>query len=93
MKSIFRHVNDRINLDQLLIAMSERNNIIKLVSLCYSQMSTPIFHELIKYAWYVCGYSTTDPGPFLIVKDICFTFISPYCKISNCTCLLFISRS
>ena len=72
MKSIFRRVYDRINLDQLPIVMSERNNIIKLVSLCYSQMSAPIFQDLIKYAWYVCGYTTTDPRPFLNVKDVCF---------------------
>ncbi len=41
---------DRANLDQLTIAMCKRDNIIKLVSLCYSQMSAQIFHGLIKYA-------------------------------------------
>jgi hypothetical protein len=47
MKSLFRRAYDRVILDQLQISMSERNNIIKLVSLCHSQMSADIFRGLI----------------------------------------------
>ncbi|CAF1331100.1 unnamed protein product [Adineta steineri] len=48
MKSLFRLAYDRVILDQLPISMAERNNIIKLVSLCHSQMTADIFHGLIK---------------------------------------------
>ena len=75
MKSIFRYMYGCIHLDQSPISMSETNNIIKLVSLCYSQVSSQLFHGLVEYAWYACGYSMTDLGPFPTVEDVCFTFI------------------
>lgn len=50
MKSIMRRAYDRVILDQLPIAMSTRDNIIRLVSLTHNQMSAKVFNGLIRYA-------------------------------------------
>ncbi|CAF1435566.1 unnamed protein product [Adineta ricciae] len=69
MKSIIRHAYDRVMLDQLPISMSTRNNIIRLVSLTHSQMSSKIFHGLIRYAWFASGYTDKHPGDFKTVDQ------------------------
>jgi hypothetical protein len=62
MKSIIRHAYDPVILDQLPVAMSARDNIIRLVSLTHSQTSAEIFRGLIRYAWHASGYVDRLPG-------------------------------
>jgi hypothetical protein len=93
MKSIFRHTYDRVMLDQLPIVMSERTNIIRLVSLVHSQMSSKLFEPMIRYAWFASGYTDNDPGPFQSVTEVCFTFRSSSCQIKDCSLSPFIQCS
>ena len=50
MRSIIRHAYDRVMVNQLPISMSTRDNIIRLVPLTHSQLSSKIFHGLVRYA-------------------------------------------
>ena len=84
MKSIIRHAYDRVMLDQLPISMSARDNIIRLVSLTHSQMSSKIFHGLIRYAWFASGYTDKHPGDFKTVDQVCFDIHMTSCQVENC---------
>ena len=48
-KSIIPRAYDHVILVQLPIAMSTRDNIIRLVSLTHNQMSAKVFNGLIRY--------------------------------------------
>ncbi|CAF1957583.1 unnamed protein product [Rotaria magnacalcarata] len=93
MKSIIRKMYDRVMLDQLSISLMERNNIIQLISLVHSQMSAPIFQNLIRYAWYASGYLDKHPGSFQTVKDVCFSLDGTTCQHNNCDSSPFIQCS
>ena len=58
-----------------VINLHERNNIIKLQSLIYNQLSSPRYNNLFKYSWYKSGY----------LKDKLLHFDNPihYC-FKNC---------
>jgi hypothetical protein len=84
MKGIIRRIYDRVALDQLNIQMSDRNSIIKLVSLVYSQMAAPVFRKLVQYSWYASGYVETHPGNFSNVIETCFSFDSSSCEEERC---------
>jgi Tc5 transposase-like protein/DDE superfamily endonuclease len=93
MKAIIRRMYDRVALDQLDIQMSDRNSIIKLVSLVHSQMAAPLFHKLIQYAWHASGYVETHPGDFQNVVDACFSFNWSPCGEKKCSTPGFIQCS
>ena len=64
MKVIPRRVYDRVLLDELDINISERNNIIRLMSLTHNQLSAEVFRPMIQYAWYASGYIDNHLGSF-----------------------------
>ena len=64
MKVIPRRLYDRVLLDELDINISERNNIIRLMSLTHNQLSAEVFRPMIQYAWYASGYIDNHPGSF-----------------------------
>jgi hypothetical protein len=84
MKSIIRRAYDRVILDQLPIAMSTRDNIIRLVSLTHNQMSAKVFNGLIRYAWFASGYVKKHPGIFKTVHEVCFDNHTTTCQVTNC---------
>ena len=59
-KYFIRRLFDRIQLDQVPINLSERNNIIKLNSLIYNQLSAIVFKKLIFFSWFIAGYRQTS---------------------------------
>ena len=61
-KAIVRKVHDCIRLGELDINISERNNIIKLNSLVYNQVSSQKFENITRYAWLAPKYLKTNPG-------------------------------
>ncbi|CAF4239554.1 unnamed protein product [Rotaria sp. Silwood2] len=67
-------IYDRVQLDELDVNLSERNNIIRCQSLIYNQLCAPIFQLMLKYAWHASGYTDDHPEHFLSVKEACFTF-------------------
>jgi hypothetical protein len=93
MKVIPRRMYDRVMLDGLDINRSDRNNIIRLISLTHNQLSSEIFYRMIQYAWYASGYTDTDPGPFKTVTEVCFAFDDPVCVVSSCDAAPFICCS
>ena len=84
MKSIIRRAYDRVILDQLPIAMSTRDNIIRLVSLTHNQMSAKVFNGLIRYTWFASGYVDKHPGVFKTADEVCFDKHTISCQITNC---------
>lgn len=90
MKVILRRLYDRVLLDELDINMSERNNIIRLMSLTHNQLCSEVFRPMIQYAWYASGYMVNHLGPFQTVPDVCFSFNAAICVVSPCDAAPFI---
>jgi hypothetical protein len=93
MKVIPRRLYDRVLLDELDINMSERNNIIRLMSLTHNQLSAKVFHPMIRYAWYASGYIDNRPESFKTVGDVCFSFDATICAATSCDAAPFICCS
>ena len=74
MKVIYRRLYDCVLLDELDINMSERDNIIRLMSLTPNQLSANVFHPMIQCAWYASGYTDKHSGSFKTVGEVCFSF-------------------
>jgi Tc5 transposase C-terminal domain/Tc5 transposase DNA-binding domain/DDE superfamily endonuclease len=92
-KVIARRLSDHIRLYELDINLAHRNNIIKMNSLIFNQLSSRVFTRMIQYAWFRSGYLTTDPGSFQNVKEVCFTFTDYSCSVDNCNEMIFIQCS
>jgi hypothetical protein len=92
-KLIARKMYDYVRLHDIDINLAQRNNIIKMNSLIYNQLSSKLFTRMIQYAWFQSGYLKTDPGPFKNVKEICFTFEHYLCNVNNCNETTFICCS
>ena len=94
-KLIVRRIFDHIQLNDIAINLSERNNIIRLNSLIHNQLSSHLFMPMIKYSWFASGYIDQHPGPFQTVNDICFDIGSNVCQQlgSACNSLSFIQCS
>ena len=90
-KYFIRRLFDRIQLDQVPINLLERNNIIKLNSSIYNQLSAIVFKKLIFVSWFIAGYTDKHPGDFLTVKDVCFDFDPHACNVSGCYNFSFIN--
>jgi hypothetical protein len=74
MKVILRWLYERVLLNELDINMSERNNIIRLMSFTHNQLSAKVFRPMIRYAWYASDYTDNRPKSFRTVDDVCFSF-------------------
>ena len=83
-KVIPRKLFDRVMLDELDIRISQRNNIIRLMSLTHNQLSSKVFRPMIQYAWYASGYTDNRPGPFRTVAQVCFDFDATECGRTSC---------
>lgn len=83
-KYLIRQTYDYVRLYDLEINLSQRNNIIKMNSLVYNQLSSPRFNLMLKYAWYQSGYLKQNPGVFENVKEVCFSFKESYCQMQQC---------
>lgn len=93
MKVIPRRLYDRVLLDELDINMSERNNIIRLMSLTHNQLSAKVFRPMIQYAWYASCYTDKHPGSFETVGKVCFSFDVSICAARSCDAAPFICCS
>ncbi|CAF4809402.1 unnamed protein product [Rotaria magnacalcarata] len=87
-KLIARRMFDHVQLNDIVINLSERNNIIRVNSLIHNQLSSPLFVPMIKYSWFASGYTDQHPGPFQTVNDICFDIGNNFCQRLNCACNL-----
>jgi hypothetical protein len=92
-KVIVRKVYERVLLDEIDIHLAQRNNIIYLQSLIHNQLSSPVFTPMIRYAWFKCGYTNADPGPFQTVIEVCFKFKQDHCDTPSCDQFAFIRCS
>jgi hypothetical protein len=93
MKVIPRRLYDRVLLDELDINMSERNNIIRLMSLTHNQLSAKVFRPMIQYTWYASGYTDNHPKSFKTVGEVCFSFDTIICAAPSCDAAPFICCS
>jgi hypothetical protein len=92
-KVFARRIFDHVQLDDIAINLSERNNIIQLNSLIHNQLSSLQFVPMIKYAWFASGYIDQDPGIFMSVNEVCFNIDADVCQQSSCHSLCFIQSS
>ena len=92
-KTIARRIFGHVQLDDIAINLSERNNIIRLNSLIHNQLSSYLFVPMIKYSWFASGYIDQHPRSFQTVIDICFDVGSNFCPQRSCNLFSFIQCS
>ncbi|CAF4436366.1 unnamed protein product, partial [Rotaria sp. Silwood2] len=68
-KHLVRTIYDHVRLYDIDCNLSQRDNIIKLTSLCYNQMCSKKFIHMHQYSWYKGGYLAKSPGSFQNVED------------------------
>ena len=83
-KRIVRAIYDRVRLYALKTKLHLRDNIIKLNSLVYNQLSSDKFTAMLRYAWYKSGYLMQSPAPFSNVIEVNFSFSETSCQLQNC---------
>ena len=92
-KVVARRIFDHVQLDDIAINLSQRNNIIHVNSLIHNQLSSPLFVPMIKYAWFESGYLDQNPDAFKSVNEICFTIDATVCQFATCGLSPFIQCS
>jgi hypothetical protein len=92
-KVIVRKLHDYVRLYNVDINLAQRNNIIKMSSLIYNQLSSKVFNRMIQFAWFQSGYLKIDPRPFQNVNEVCFSIVNYSCDIKNCDGTTFICCS
>ncbi|KYQ49302.1 hypothetical protein ALC60_11634 [Trachymyrmex zeteki] len=80
-KNFIKHFSDLIVLYNYDINLHLRNNVIKLQSLIYYQLSSPRFINLFKYSWYKSGYLQEKPLHFDNPVDYCFKNCEAICEL------------
>ncbi|CAF1441769.1 unnamed protein product [Didymodactylos carnosus] len=84
-KHIIRTIYDHVRLYGINCNLSQRNNIIKLTSLCYNQICSKTFLPMHRYSWFQGGYVEKDPGPYENVEQLYFRFREYGCHENQCT--------
>lgn len=84
-KYIIRQIFGFARLYDLDVNLAQRNNVIKMNSLAYNQLSSKKFNLMIRYSWYESGYIKQNPGVFQNVKEVCFSFKDSLCQIQKCS--------
>ena len=92
-KLIALRIFDHIQLDDIAINSSERNNIIRLNSLIHNQLSSSLFILVMKYSQFTEGYVNQHPGNLESVNEFCFNVDGNFCQQLNCHLLPFIQWS
>ncbi len=92
-KYFVRQMHDHVHLYDLDVNLAQRNNIIKMNSLAYNQMTSPKFKPMDHYVWYQSGYLEDNPGPFQNTKELCFSFGDHRCSESQCKVMPFVKCS
>ena len=83
-KHIIRTIYDHVRLHNIDCDLSQRNNTIKLTSLCYNQISSKKFIPMFRYSWFQGGYLEKKPKSYQNVEDLCFQFQDCDCCESQC---------
>ena len=92
-KHFIREMYNHVRLYDLDFNLAQRNNIIKMNSLAYNQLSSSKFIPMNLHAWYQSGYLKTNPGSFQNVNEVCFSFSEARCCQPNCTNAPFVQCS
>jgi hypothetical protein len=91
-KYFVKHFYNYVSLEEIDIELRVRNCIIKMQSLIYNQLQSPLFYRMLRYAWHKPGYCN-DNVEFDNVRDICFNYLETNCNINNCNEETFIQCS
>ena len=83
-KHLVRTIYDHVRLYDIDCNLSQRNNIIKLTSLCYNQMCSNKFTPMHRYSWYKDSYLAKSPGSFQNVEELCLRFQDYSCNKKQC---------
>jgi hypothetical protein len=92
-KYFARKMYNHVLLEDLNIELHLRNSIIKMQSLIFNQLQSPLFYPMLRYSWHKSGYTEERPEKFDTVKEICFEFGLSHCYESNCKEISFINCS
>ncbi|KAG5310829.1 GVQW3 protein, partial [Acromyrmex insinuator] len=82
-KILLKRFSDILLLLESNINLHEQNNIIKLQSLIYNQLSSSRYHNLFKYSWFKSDY--TNGGPELISDDTRLRKLASIVSVSEST--------
>ena len=65
---------------------SQRDNLLKIISVIYHQLGAPFFQPFLEYSWYAGGYIDSY-SPFLTPKAKCFDpdITNHLCDVLLCT--------
>uniref|UniRef100_A0A914Z051 Transposase n=1 Tax=Panagrolaimus superbus TaxID=310955 RepID=A0A914Z051_9BILA len=80
LKAFYRILSDKIRRRYPTFDVSNRKGIGTLLNLTFSQMASPLFSDMIKFAWYKSGYLSERPPPFLTPVQYCFDLIETTSK-------------
>uniref|UniRef100_A0A914YV56 HTH CENPB-type domain-containing protein n=1 Tax=Panagrolaimus superbus TaxID=310955 RepID=A0A914YV56_9BILA len=64
LKAFYRILSDKIRRRHATFDVSNRKGIGTLLNLTFSQMASPVFSDMIKFAWYKSGYLSERPHLF-----------------------------
>ena len=83
-KHVVRTIYDHVRLYDIDCNLPRRNNVIKLTSLCYSQLCSKKFIPMHRYSWFQGGYLEKNPGSYQNVEEFCFRFQDYSCHENQC---------
>lgn len=90
-KGYIKRFTNYVSSNQILLHLSKRDTILKMLSLIYNQFCAPQFRHFLQYSWYACGYVTEHPTSFLTPVQYCFSLDAiKECNIENCDKISFI---
>lgn len=82
-KYVLKRLIDFIIIEDLDCIVSQRYNLVSLISLTYNQMCAPVFKNMIRFSWVKSGLAEDRNLCFDAPKDICFGG-SNFCDSNEC---------
>lgn len=82
-KRFRRKIFERVILDEINLDMHKRENVLRMHSLIFDQLSSEAFVPMFQYAWFACTY-TEDRITFNNVNQLLFTMNCDKCESDMC---------
>jgi len=93
-KNFIRKISDSPDVLQNNFSLRVRDHIIKLQSLAFNQMCSPMYHPMFEYGWFKAGYLEQRPEKFQTPVEFCFKALNLHsCHVLNCQNAAFIRCS
>ncbi|VDL64944.1 unnamed protein product [Nippostrongylus brasiliensis] len=84
LKNVMKRVRTCAMVNNVQFNMTQRDNILKVISQVYRMFCAPRFSKFLKYSWYKAGYVDDHPGSFVTPGDYLFDFSTVECFMNGC---------